>query len=312
MSHLTPAEPAPAIPSGAIVTVPNSDAVLEAEIVETEIEGLSAQSAANLAANSSQALATWLLLEEDATLVPDYLSHIKTWLAFFLTPCRMSGLGILLLANILLTWSQLAAPKNGASLQAASELSSPLAQPQALSTSPSTNLAAEKPELALNSLSTAAPASQTAKMATASLSPTAPLGSATVTPSLSNALLPYFPAQPHQPIPSYPVAQAPAAPPPPTAITSQYFPVPAPALPSVQQPPMVEPPPPPNPNDLAKQSIIQQDLNRIRFENENPPPLGFNQEYRVKVQSHQTQTDPNQLRQQLQQLQQQAIPTKLE
>jgi hypothetical protein len=287
--------------------------VLEAEIIETEPEALSEPSALSLAVNSAQnsqnsseALATWLLLEESAILVPDYLSQIKTGLAFLLTPCRLSTLGVLLLANLLLAWSQLAAPKTGASLQAASELPSPLAQSPSIA--PNLNWAAEKPELALNSLSTATPASQLVKIATVA---PAPLGTA-ASPSLSHALLPYFPAQPSQPLQPYPVAQVPVAPPPPTAAASQYFPVPAPVLPSVQQPPALQPPPPPSPDDIAKQSIIRQDLDRIRFESENPPPLGFNQEYRVKVQSAQTQTNPNQLRQQLQQLQQQAIPTKLE
>jgi hypothetical protein len=289
--------------------------VLEAEIIETEPEALSEPSALSLAVNSAQnsqnsseALATWLLLEESAILVPDYLSQIKTGLAFLLTPCRLSTLGVLLLANLLLAWSQLAAPKTGASLQATSEPLSLLAQPQSPSIAPNLNLAAEKPELALNSLSTATPASPPVKIATVA---PAPLGTA-ASPSLSHALLPYFPAQPSQPLQPYPVAQVPVAPPPPTAAASQYFPVPTPVLPSVQQPPALQPPPPPSPDDIAKQSIIRQDLDRIRFESENPPPLGFNQEYRVKVQSAQTQTNPNQLRQQLQQLQQQAIPTKLE
>jgi hypothetical protein len=291
--------------------------VLEGEIVEPEIEGLSRQPATNLSAHTvrdsqegSGALVNWLLLEEDTTFGPDYLSQIKTWLDFFLTPCRLSTLGVLLLANILLVWSQLTAPKNAASRQATSEIPFPVAQPQALASLPKLDLATEKPELALNSFSIAAPASQTAKVAKASLpNHAAPLGAAS--PSLSNALLPYLPALPQQSIPSNRAAQVPVPPPPP-APTSQYFPVPAPALPSVPQQPIVEPPQPPSPNDPAKQSSIRQDLGSIPSEGENLPPLGFTQEYRVKVQSHQSQTAPNQLRRQLHQLQQQAIPTKLE
>lgn len=314
MSHLMPDKPDREILSGAIITAPNSDTVLEAEIIETESEEILEEYDLIVGAkprqnshNSSEALANWLLLEGSATLVPDYLYHIKTRLAFLLTPCRLSTLGVLLLANLLLAWSQLAAPKNGASVQTTSELAAPLVQPQGLPNSPTINLAAEKPELAANSLSTAAPASQPAE--SVKQHQTAPLGTAVPTPSLTNALLPYLSAQPPQPVQPYPTAQVTVAPPPPAPVP-QYFPFPA--LPSVQQPPMVEPPPPPSPEEMAKQSIIRQDLDRIRLERENLPPLGFNQEYRVKVQSRQTQSDANQLRQQLQHLQQQAIPAKLE
>ena len=321
MSHLPPAEPDRGILSGAIITLPDADEVLEGEIIETQSEVSLEQSPLNLAANLSpdsqqqrEALASWLLLQEEAIFGTDYLSPCKNWLTFFVTPCRFSALGVLLLANFLLAWSQLSTVKPGTSPQTA-QLSAPVFQPQTREIPLGLNLAAEKSALALSSLSTATPASPPVSRAT--VPQTAPLGTA-ATPSLSHALVPYyFPAQPAQGLQSSPIAQVTTAPPA-TAPTIQYLPVPAPVLPSVQQPPLPRDlgkqsvQQPPTPQDLGKQSIIRQDLDRLRLERENQPPLGFNQEYRIKMQSHQTQTDPKQLRQQLQQLQQQATPTKLE
>ena len=352
MSHLPPVEPTTEILSGVIVTVPDSDEVLEGEIIETYSEAPLEQSALNLATNlvwdsqqQSESLASWLLLQENATFGTDYISPLKNSLAVFLTPCRLGAMGVLLLANFLLAWNQLSSPKPVANLQAqTATFVAPPAQPQTRENPHRWDLAAEKSELAFSSLSTATPAAQPAVSATVGLAgpQTAPLET-TATPSLSNALLPYSPTQLAQPLQSYPSAPVKAAPPPkaptvqyvsvpayvlqpvqppqssfptepvkvglPTAPVAQYSP--APALPSVQQPPAVQPSSPPTPQDLGKQSIIRQDLDRLRLESENPPPLGFNQEYRIKIQSYQTQTNPNQLRQQLQQLQQQATPTKL-
>ena len=347
MSHLPPVEPAPEILSRAIVSVPDSDEVLEGEIIETNSEAPLEQSVLNLVSNphrdsqqQREALTNWLLLQENATFGTDYLSPLKNALAVFVTPCRLSAMGVVLLTNLLLVWSQLSAPKPLANLQTqTAKLAAPVAQPLTQEIPSGLNLAAEKSKLTFSSLSTATAASRPAVSATAAVGipQTAPLGT-TATPSLSRALLPYSPTQPARPLQSYPIAPVKAAPLP-TAPAIQYLSVPAyvlqpvqppqsyptepvkvapppapvaqystaPILPSVQQSPAVQPSPSSTPQDLSKQSIIRQDLDRLRLESENPPPLGFNQEYRIKVQSRQTQTDPNQLRQQLQQLQQQEI-----
>ena len=327
-----------------------TDSVIEGELLhgeETQESSNYAPLVRNSRQNHSQALVSdWFEIEESIAVCPDYLNTVKSGLDFLLRPYRLATLGILLFANGLLAGNylmQLNAEKSVETAESRSEIlaSTPqtinpptiesLAQPTAAPTRKTI-------QLSLNSLSTISPQPKKVnahKSTTTSLTVASrPLNPA---PQLSQSLIPYFIAPPlQQPVQTPSTIPAPTVLPP-NSPAQFYIQAPAPTINSptfsqstkTQSVPVLAPPPtiPLAQNvdisetsqpeslsqeELAKQSIIHQELDRIRIEREDIPPLGFNHEYRLKMKALRTGEDIEQLRTRHYQLQQQAIPTTLE
>ena len=298
--------------------------------------------ATNSRQNHSQALVTdWFEIEESIAVCPDYINSVKRGLDFLLTPYRLATIGVLLLANGLLAGDylmKLHQEKLAETAESETQGLSSVAQIAEPTILPSQKTAPKDSQLKLSSLSTlpfqSKKANQRQSTATslkvASTPPTHAL-------QLSQSLMPYIIAPPLQQsnqvqsvLPTSAVSpqknpaqfyiQAPT----PTVDSAnkvqpdktQSVPVlaPAPSIPLIQNVniPDKTQPEPLSQEELAKQSIIRQDLDRIRLERENIPPLGFNLEYRLKMEALRTGEDIQQLRSKYYQLQQQTVPTTLE
>jgi hypothetical protein len=232
------------------------------------------------------------------------------------TPWGISSLLLLLVANILLTFNQ---GGNSSYLTAAENAS---AQPQELAISPSLNLAVEKPDrLDVKSLSTLPFSPSVAvKLPLAAGAPAPQAKNVPSASNLSTALLPpsLRPELPQgYPLPAslLPVpAPAPVSsyPQPAPQTTVQAIPVPPSLQPVSTNPappiPVPSPPPPSNTATPEPALAIPHALEQNRQELENASPLGFNQKTRLKMQAAQNQSDPNQLTEQMEQIQIQAVP----
>ena len=321
------------------------EGIIDGELLDDDPQEQANSSAlaTNFHQNESQALVTdWFEIEESIAVCPDYINTVKRGLDFLLTPYRLATIGVLVLANGLLAGhylmqlnqQKLAEPAKS-EIQSLSSVS-PATDSTIL---PSQNLTSKNSQLKLSSLSTLSVQSPKATQRQSTTIPPKVVASRPSThPSqLSQSLMPYIVAPPiQQPVQTQPALPAPAvspqqnpahfyiqAPTPTVDSThgnqpnkTQSVPVlaPAPAIPLVQNINLsgTTPPETLTPEELAKQSIIREDLDRIRLERENIPPLGFNHEYRMKMKSLRTGEDIRQLRSRHYQLQQQAIPTTLE
>ncbi len=275
----------------------SNEELINAEIIEylshssshnEQVTNLVYSSASTKGENALSASAPDYLEATDLSLFP---TPTTIYLESLLTPWGMTSIALLLLANLLLSWAKFDFPQPVAT--------TPLMQ------SPDLSLAFEKSQsLDLDSLSTLPVSFAIAPKSPIFARPPLPqnpqlqlprvLASTQSKTNLTKAVRPHIIPSSAAPPATVPVMH------PPTIAQS------IPSFPSAKTVP-VAPPSSPTASESAKAAqdiIIQQTFDRLQTQ-ANTPPVGFNNETRLRRQAVHNNNDPRQLVEQLQQLQQQ-------
>lgn len=262
---MNPSTPSPdsVVPDGAITNADNQP--IEAEIIDFQPKPPSPTT------GELEVVDLWF--EEpsanpeggDDAIPPTVNLGLETWL----TPWGISGLALLLLANILLTWSQFTTS------EALPEKSSPEPSLSALEPSPSTD------SLSLSELSPVAEVPPPPTVPTAPKSvpvPVPPQPPTVSAPSLRDVLFPPS-LRPQAPPPTV------SSPPAPASVVPVSLPSVARPLPPAAEPTAIAPPPPPSEPELSPEDKLRAILReQVRREEASIKPVeSFNHKTRQRM-----------------------------